>query len=331
MIRPLAISMGDPAGIGPEIIAKAWAARHEAGLPPFVAVGDARAIERVWDGPWVRVADMAGAVARFDEGLPILSVDDAGEIRPGRPDVEGARCALHALELAVGLVRSEAAGALVTGPVGKAQLYDIGFNYPGQTEFVAERCGVAGANAVMMLAGPSLRVVPITTHVPLAAVSDLLSIELIVAKGRATARGLWKNFGIANPRLAFAGLNPHAGESGAIGREEIDLIEPAIAQLRADGIDATGPFAADTLFHARARTAYDAALCCYHDQALVPIKTLHFDEGVNITLGLPIVRTSPDHGTAFGIAGQDRAHPGAMIAAIAMAGDAARRRAQAPA
>lgn len=323
--------MGDPAGIGPEIIAKAWAARHEAGLPPFVAVGDARAIERVWDGPWVRVADMAGAVARFDEGLPILSVDDAGEIRPGRPDVEGARCALHALELAVGLVRSEAAGALVTGPVGKAQLYDIGFNYPGQTEFVAERCGVAGANAVMMLAGPSLRVVPITTHVPLAAVSDLLSIELIVAKGRATARGLWKNFGIANPRLAFAGLNPHAGESGAIGREEIDLIEPAIAQLRADGIDATGPFAADTLFHARARTAYDAALCCYHDQALVPIKTLHFDEGVNITLGLPIVRTSPDHGTAFGIAGQDRAHPGAMIAAIAMAGDAARRRAQAPA
>ncbi|MDQ1156395.1 4-hydroxythreonine-4-phosphate dehydrogenase [Sphingomonas sp. SORGH_AS 950] len=331
MIRPLAISMGDPAGIGPEIIAKAWAARDAAGLPPFVAVGDARAIERVWDGPTLRVTDMAAAVSAFDTALPILSVDDAGEIHPGRPDVEGARCALHALELAVGLVRSDAAGALVTGPVSKAQLYDIGFTHPGQTEFVAERCGVAGANAVMMLAGPSLRVVPITTHVPLAAVSGLLSVELIVAKGRATARGLCRNFGITAPRLAFAGLNPHAGEGGAIGREEIELIEPAIAQLRAEGIDATGPFAADTLFHPRARTAYDAVLCCYHDQALVPLKTLHFDEGVNITLGLPIVRTSPDHGTAFGIAGQDRAHPGAMIAAIAMAGDAARRRAEAAA
>ncbi len=331
MIRPLAISMGDPAGIGPEIIAKAWAARRDADLLPFVAVGDARAVERVWNGPIVRVSDMAAAVAAFDEALPILSVDDAGEIRPGQPDVEGARCALHSLELAVGLVRSEAASALVTGPVSKAQLYDIGFNHPGQTEFVAERCGVAGANAVMMLAGPSLRVVPITTHVPLADVSGLLSVDLIVAKGRATARGLCKNFGITAPRLAFAGLNPHAGESGAIGREEIDLIEPAIAQLCAEGIDATGPFAADTLFHPRARAAYDAALCCYHDQALVPIKTLHFDEGVNITLGLPIVRTSPDHGTAFGIAGQDVAHPGAMIAAIAMAGDAARRRAEAAA
>ncbi|WP_082669859.1 4-hydroxythreonine-4-phosphate dehydrogenase PdxA [Sphingomonas sanguinis] len=331
MIRPLAISMGDPAGIGPEIIAKAWVARRDADLLPFVAVGDARAVERVWNGPIVRVSDMAAAVAAFDEALPILSVDDAGEIRPGQPDVEGARCALHSLELAVGLVRSEAASALVTGPVSKAQLYDIGFNHPGQTEFVAERCGVAGANAVMMLAGPSLRVVPITTHVPLTDVSGLLSVDLIVAKGRATARGLCKNFGITAPRLAFAGLNPHAGESGAIGREEIDLIEPAIAQLCAEGIDATGPFAADTLFHPRARAAYDAALCCYHDQALVPIKTLHFDEGVNITLGLPIVRTSPDHGTAFGIAGQDVAHPGAMIAAIAMAGDAARRRAEAAA
>ncbi len=274
---------------------------------------------------------MAAAVAAFDEALPILSVDDAGEIRPGQPDVEGARCALHALELAVGLVRSDAASALVTGPVSKSQLYDIGFTHPGQTEFVAERCGVAGENAVMMLAGPSLRVVPITTHVPLAAVSSLLSVELIVAKGRATARGLCRNFGIREPRLVFAGLNPHAGESGAIGREEIDILEPAIAQLRAEGIDASGPYAADTLFHPRARARYDAALCCYHDQALVPIKTLHFDEGVNITLGLPIVRTSPDHGTAFGLAGQDAAHPGAMIAAIAMAGEAAQRRAEAAA
>ena len=326
-ILPLAISMGDPAGIGPEIVAKAWDARDTHALPPFVAVGDARAIERVWNGPITRVTDIGAAVGAFATALPVLNVGDAGAIVPGEPDADGARCALHSLELAVGLVRTGAARALVTGPVSKAQLYGIGFNHPGQTEFVAERCGVAGEDAVMMLAGPSLRVVPITAHVPLAEVSSLLSIELIVAKGRATAQGLTRDFGIAAPRLAFAGLNPHAGEGGAIGREEIDLIAPAIAQLRSEGIDATGPFAADTLFHARARAGYDAVLCCYHDQALVPIKTLHFDEGVNITLGLPIVRTSPDHGTAFGIAGKDQAHPGAMIAAIAMAGQAADRRA----
>lgn len=328
VIPPLAVSMGDPAGIGPEIIAKAWAARDEHGLPPFVAVGDDRAIARVWNGPITVVQDIRSAVAAFPDALPVLSVEDAGEITPGRPDVEGARCALHALELAVGLVRSNAASALVTGPVSKAQLYQIGFTHPGQTEFVAERCGIAGANAVMMLAGPSLRVVPMTTHVPLAQVPGLITVDLVLAKARATARGLFRNFGIAEPRLAVAGLNPHAGESGAIGREEIDVIEPAIAQLQAEGIDITGPLAADTLFHPRARASYDAVLCCYHDQALVPLKTLHFDEGVNITLGLPIVRTSPDHGTAFGIAGMDAAEPGAMIAAIRMANEAAAHRAR---
>lgn len=328
---PLAISMGDPAGIGPEIIAKAWDARAAHALPPFVAVGDARAIERVWQGPIARISDIAEVARCFAGALPVMTVEDAGEIEPGAPDADGARCALHSLELAVGLARSGAAGALVTGPVSKAQLYGVGFTHPGQTEFVAERCGIAGANAVMMLAGPSLRVVPITTHVPLDRVASLLTIELIVAKARATARGLAKNFGIANARLVFAGLNPHAGEGGAIGRQEIDLIEPAIAILRDEGIDARGPFAADTLFHARARTQYDAVLCCYHDQALIPLKTLHFDEGVNITLGLPIVRTSPDHGTAFALAGKDRAEPGAMIAAIAMAGEAAARRAACPA
>jgi 4-hydroxythreonine-4-phosphate dehydrogenase len=321
--------MGDPAGIGPEIVAKAWQRRGEAGLPIFVAVGDARAVTRVWQGPIAPITDLADAAHYFADALPILTVDDAGDIVPGVPDVEGARCALHSLELAAGLVRSGAARALVTGPVSKSQLYAIGFSHPGQTEFVAERCGIAGENAVMMLAGPTLRVVPMTTHVPLASVAGLLSIELVVAKGRATARGLIKNFGIERPRLAFAGLNPHAGESGALGREEIEILEPAIAQLQADGIDAAGPFAADTLFHGRARARYDAVLCCYHDQALIPIKTLHFDEGVNITLGLPIVRTSPDHGTAFGIAGQNQAEPGAMIAAIIMAGEAADRRARA--
>jgi 4-hydroxythreonine-4-phosphate dehydrogenase len=327
MMAPLAISMGDPAGIGPEIIAKAWSARALYDLAPFFTVGDARAIARVWDGPIARISGPEMAAAAFATALPVLGVEDAGAITPGTPDYEGARCALQSLELATGLTRSGAAAALVTGPVSKAQLYNIGFTYPGQTEFVAERVGVAGENAVMMLAGPSLRVVPITTHVPLAAVSGLLTVELIVAKGRATARGLERNFGIGNPRLAFAGFNPHAGEQGAIGREEIDLLAPAIAQLCDEGIDASGPFAADTMFHPRARATFDAALCCYHDQALIPIKTLHFDEGVNITLGLPIVRTSPDHGTAFPIAGANQAEPGAMIAAIRLAAEAARRRA----
>lgn len=329
MIAPLAVSMGDPAGIGPEIIAKAWAARASAGLVPFFAVGDARAISAVWQGPVVRIFDPAEAAGAFGDALPVLNVEDGGEITPGTPDVDGARCALHALEMAAGLTRSGTAGALVTGPVSKAQLYQIGFSYPGQTEFVAERCGIAGENAVMLLAGPTLRVVPITTHVPLASVSELLSVELIVAKGRATARGLTRNFGILVPRLAFAGFNPHAGEGGAIGREEIDFIAPAIEILREEGIEATGPFASDTMFHARARATYDAALCCYHDQALIPLKTLFFDEGVNMTLGLPIVRTSPDHGTAFGIAGKDVAEPGAMIAAIQLAASAAERRAAA--
>jgi 4-hydroxythreonine-4-phosphate dehydrogenase len=319
--------MGDPAGIGPEIIAKAWDARAAHDLPPFVAVGDARAVERVWAGPVARVSDVAETAAAFGTALPVLTVEDAGEIVPGQPDLEGARCALRALELAAGLAREGAARALVTGPVSKAQLYAIGFTHPGQTEFVAERCGVAAENAVMMLAGPSLRVVPLTTHVPLAAVPALLTVELIVARARATVKGLRRNFGIEQPRLALAGLNPHAGEGGALGREEIEVFEPALATLREDGIDITGPMAADTMFHPRARARYDAALCPYHDQALVPLKTLHFDEGVNITLGLPIVRTSPDHGTAFGIAGRGQAEPGATVAAIRMAADAADRRA----
>ena len=324
---PIAVSMGDPAGIGPEIIAKAWSRREAEGLEPFVAIGDARAVAAVWNGPVAQIGDLSDVTGAFARALPVLAVEDAGEIRPGMPDGDGARCSLRTLELATAMTQSGAARALVTGPVSKAQLYSVGFTYPGQTEYVAARCGVSPDNAVMMLAGPTLRVVPITTHVPLAAVSGLLTIELIVAKARATARGLCRNFGIEHPRLAFAGFNPHAGESGTIGREEIDLIEPAIALLRAEGIDALGPYAADTMFHERARAGYDAALCCYHDQALVPIKTLHFDEGVNITLGLPMVRTSPDHGTAFGIAGQDRAHPGATIAAIRMAAAAAGRRA----
>ncbi len=328
MTRPIVISMGDPAGIGPEMVAKAWGARRERALPPFVAVGDRRAITRVWDGPVAAVSDLKAVSQVFSEALPVLTVEDAGDIVPGAPDADGARCTVRALELATGLVRSGAGRALVTGPVSKAQLYEIGFTYPGQTEFVAERCGIARDNAVMMLAGPALRVVPMTTHVALAEVPGLLTVDLILAKARVTARAMTRNFGITHPRLAFAGLNPHAGENGALGREELDVMQPAIEILRGEGIDVRGPLAADTMFHARARAAYDVALCPYHDQALVPLKTLFFDEGVNITLGLPIVRTSPDHGTAFGIAGKGQAHPGATIAAILMADEAATHRAR---
>lgn len=328
-IAPLAISMGDPAGIGPEVIAKAWAAREREALPCFFAVGDMRAVTAVWTGPVERIDDPRDAPDVFGRALPVVSVVDDDAITPGQPDIGGARCALQSLELAAGLARSDAASGLVTAPVAKAELYRIGFNYPGQTEFVAERCGVARENAVMMLAGPTLRVVPLTIHEPLASVPGALTVDLLVARARVTARGLTRDFGIAAPRLALAGLNPHAGESGAIGREEIDVMLPAIEQLRSEGIDIVGPLAADTMFYPRARARYDAALCAYHDQALIPIKTLHFDDGVNITLGLPIVRTSPDHGTAFDIAGRDLAEPGAMIAAIRMAGEAAQRRAAA--
>ena len=323
---PIAIALGDPAGIGPEVVAKAWALRAERDLPPFFAVGDVRSVERVWAGPVVRIDDPWQAAAAFGTALPILSVNDAGDITPGVPDIDGARCAIQSLELALGLTRSGASGALVTGPVSKVELYRTGFTYPGQTEFVAERCGIAKENAVMMLAGPTLRVVPMTTHIPFAEVIDALSIELIVAKARVTARSLTRHFGIMRPRLAFAGLNPHAGESGAMGREEIDIVQPAIAQLVSEGIDAVGPFAADGMFNPRARAGYDVAMCLYHDQALIPLKALHFDDGVNMTLGLPVIRTSPDHGTAFDIAGRDAAEPGAMIAAIMLAAEAAARR-----
>jgi 4-hydroxythreonine-4-phosphate dehydrogenase len=323
--RPLAVSLGDPAGIGPEVVAKAWEQRRAEGLAPFFAVGSPEAIAAVWDGPVRAASDPDDAAAWFDEALPVIRIDGSGDFVPGRPTIEGARNSFDALELAVGLTRSGAASALVTGPVSKAQLYAVGFTHPGQTEFVAERCGIAPEMVAMMLAGPTLRTVPVTTHVPLKDVPTLVTTELIVAKGRTTIRALTRLFGIARPRLAVAGLNPHAGESGALGREEIEIVAPAIERLREEEADVFGPLAADTMFHARMRATYDAALCLYHDQALVPLKTLHFDEGVNITLGLPIVRTSPDHGTAFDIAGQGRAEPSAMIAAMKMAASCAAR------
>ena len=325
---PLAVSLGDPAGIGPEVVGKCWDHRGQFGLPPFVAIGDPRSLAAVWDGPIVTIDDPREVDSAFDVGLPLWPISAASGDVPGCPSVAGAHCSLDALELAVGLARSGTAAAVVTGPVSKEQLYRIGFAHPGQTEFVAERCGVAPSNVAMMLAGPSLRTVPVTTHLPLAEVAGTLSISLIEARGRAALRGLQRNFGIAEPRLAVAGFNPHAGESGALGREEIELIIPAIEALRAEGWDVTGPHPADTMFHAAARARYDAALCMYHDQALIPLKALHFEDGVNITLGLPIVRTAPDHGTAFDIAGADRADPRAMAAAIRQADASAALRAR---
>ena len=292
-------------------------------------MGSVSAVRAVWDGPIVEIEDPHNAVGAYDEGLPILRVKSDTVVVPGQPDLEGARNSLDSLEFAVGLTRSGAALGLVTGPVSKAQLYAIGFTHPGQTEFVAERCGIASELVAMMLAGPTLKVVPVTVHVPLREVAEMLDVDRIVAKGRAAARGLQRQFGIAAPRIAVAGFNPHAGEEGALGREEIEVIAPAIARLREEGHDVSGPHAPDIMFSAHRRSSYDVALCMYHDQGLIPLKTLHFEEGVNVTLGLPIARTSPDHGTAFDIAGKGVADPRAMIAAIRTAGDCARRLAEA--
>lgn len=331
--RPIAVTMGDPAGVGPEVAARAWAARREHGLPPFVAIGDIAAIEAVWDGPIARVGDLDEAARSFDTALPVWHLEDSGPLTPGAPTPAGATCALHTLETGIGLTRNGASAALVTGPVSKHALHGIGYTHPGQTEFIAERCGVTATNAVMMLAGPSLRVVPLTVHIPLVEVAERLTAELIVAKARIVARGLARDFGLASPRLAIAGLNPHAGESGQLGREEITVIAPAVAQLAEEGIVVEGPVAADAVFAPGIRDQFDAILCGYHDQALAPFKALHFHDGVNLTLGLPIIRTSPDHGTAFDIAGKGKADPGPTIAAIAMAARmaAARDRAVAPA
>jgi 4-hydroxythreonine-4-phosphate dehydrogenase len=326
---PLAISLGDPAGIGPEVIAKCWDNRADFGLPPFVAIGDVRSVSAVWDGPVEVVDDPRQADSAFDYALPLIQLAAAQADLPGHPSVAGAHCSLDALELAVGLARSGSASAVVTGPVSKEQLYGIGFQHPGQTEFVAERCGISPGNVVMMLAGPTLRTVPVTTHLALHEVPRALTSALIESRGRAALRGLQRHFGIADPRLAVSGLNPHAGESGELGREELDIIQPAIAALAAEGWRVTGPHPADTMFHTRARANYDAALCMYHDQALIPIKALHFEDAVNVTLGLPIVRTAPDHGTAFDIAGQDKADPRPMAAAIRMAAENAVLRAEA--
>jgi 4-hydroxythreonine-4-phosphate dehydrogenase len=331
------VALGDPSGIGPEIIVAAYAAlRGEPSLmPPFCAVGGigvlrAAAAMRGVDCPLVPIAEPAEATLAWRAGLPVLAGLDV-EYTPGTPTPEGARMALSSLEWATRLaLRGDVAG-IVTAPVAKAELTAIGFAHPGQTEFLSHACGRAPHDAVMMLAGPSLRTVPVTVHCALAEVPSRLTAELIIHKAVITHVGLKRDFGIARPRIAVAALNPHAGENGQFGDEEARIIAPAIKALRAEGLDVTGPFPADALFMPRARSGYDAALAMYHDQALIPIKALEVDDGVNVTLGLPIVRTSPDHGTAFDIAGLRRADPGAMIAAIRMASTCAAARAAIPA
>jgi len=328
---PLAVSLGDPAGVGPELIAEAWTRRGEESLSPFVVAGGARLLAAAAKArglilPVQRVGSLAEAASVFFQALPVLGELD-GDYRPGEPARESADLALASLTEATRLATIGEASGVVTGPIAKARLAEVGFNHPGQTEFVAAACGVAADDAVMMLAGPSLRTVPLTVHLALAEVPAKLTTELIRRRCAIVATALRSDFGLENPRLALAALNPHAGEDGRFGDEERRIIAPAIAALRATGIDATGPHPADALFAPHARGAYDVALCMYHDQALIPLKALDFDNGVNVTLGLPVIRTSPDHGTAFAIAGQRRANAGATIAALRLAGECASRRA----
>ena len=327
---PLAVSLGDPAGVGPELIAEAWARRDAEELPPFFVAGGpdllrAAAQQRGLMVPVVEIFHPAEALDLFGHALPVLAGIDC-DYRPGLPSRAGAELALASLTEATELVRAGEASALVTAPIAKARLAEVGFDHPGQTEFVAAACSYAPGDAVMMLAGPQLRTVPLTVHIALKDVPGQVTAALIERKARIVAMALYRDFGIASPRIAVAALNPHAGEDGRMGREDQEIIAPAIAALAAEGIGITGPHPADGLFTAHARESYDVALCMYHDQALIPLKALDFDAGVNVTLGLPVVRTSPDHGTAFAIAGQGKAHPGATIAAIRMAGECAARR-----
>lgn len=331
--RPLALSLGDPAGIGPEIIVKAWRAMRQTG-PVFFVVGDANALAAVSpaeDLPLRIIGAPNEARAAFSDALPVLDMPLATAPVSGRPSAEAAAAIIAWIETAVRLTLSGAASGVVTAPIAKAPLYAAGFRFPGHTEFLGELTaqvpydGVRGP--IMMLTAADLRATLVTVHEPLARVAEALTIDQIVQAGRVTAEAMRRDFGIDSPRIAVAGLNPHAGESGAIGQEERTIVAPAVRRLQALGVDARGPYPADTLFPAEVRMTYDAAVCLYHDQALIPVKMLDFWGGVNVTLGLPIVRTSPDHGTAFDIAGRGVARPDSLIAAIRMAAKIAERRA----
>ncbi|MCP4317618.1 MAG: 4-hydroxythreonine-4-phosphate dehydrogenase PdxA [Hyphomicrobiales bacterium] len=327
---PVVLTMGDAAGIGPDITLRLWERRQTLALPPFILLAcpaliseRARALNidlRIFE------CNASGQRSTDEDALNILPLENAVSAKAGRPEPGNAAAIVEAIERAVTLTMEGSAAAVVTNPIAKSELYAAGFSFPGHTEFLAElakRHSGKTHKPVMMLAGPKLRTVPVTIHIPLHAVPRSLSTDLIVETATITANDLKNRFAISNPRLAVSGLNPHAGESGALGSEEDDIIAPAISVLRAHGIDATGPMPADTMFHDSARSRYDVAICMYHDQALIPAKALGFDEAVNTTLGLPFIRTSPDHGTAFDIAGKGIARPDSLVAAVKLAGELA--------
>jgi 4-hydroxythreonine-4-phosphate dehydrogenase len=325
MTKPLALTIGEPAGIGPDIAIAAWLRRREDRLPPFYLIGDAGFIRDRASilGADVSLAQISAetAVAAFADALPVVATGHRITARAGRPDTSSAPAAIASIRHAVADVIAGRAAAVVTNPIAKSVLYRAGFAHPGHTEFLAELAHRDGVTPmpVMMLWSPALAVVPVTIHVALREAIASLNSDLIVATCRIVAADLKKHFGMTNPRIAVAGLNPHAGEDGTLGTEDQTIIVPAIETLRRAGLDVRGPLPADTMFHAAARTTYDCAIGMYHDQALIPIKTLAFDEGVNVTLGLPFIRTSPDHGTAFDIAGTGRANPSSLIAALRLA------------
>src|SRR5947208_6163216 len=325
MAKPLALTLGEPAGIGPDIAIKAWLRRNELKLPAFYLLGDRDFVARRADilGLDVDLADVAveKAVSTFASALPIVATGHVATAQPGRPDDTSAQAALASIRHAVADVAAGRAGAVVTNPIAKNVLYRAGFRHPGHTEFLAELAasGHHVPQPVMMLWSPALAVVPVTIHVPLREAVTMLSSELIVTTARIVVADLKARFGVAAPRLAVTGLNPHAGEDGTLGTEDQDIVAPAVEKLRAEGIEVRGPLPADTLFHDSARKSYDCAICMYHDQALIPIKTIAFDDAVNVTLGLPFNRTSPDHGTAFDIAGTGKANPSSLAAALRLA------------
>jgi 4-hydroxythreonine-4-phosphate dehydrogenase len=336
-VQPLALTLGEPAGIGPELALSVWRRRTELGIPAFYLVGDpdflARRAARLGIDVPIATVTPRTAAAAFPSALPVVDIDVPVSAEPGRPDRSSAPAAIASIRRGVADVLSGSAAAIVTNPVAKNVLYSWGFAEPGHTEFLAKLVQEATGKSlrpVMMLWSPELAVVPVTIHLPLKEVFQQLSTELIIETGRIVALDLSTRFGVARPRLAIAGLNPHAGEKGTLGDEDLAIVAPAVARLVSEGIAAIGPLPADSLFHAQARATYDAALCMYHDQALIPIKTLAFDHAVNVTLGLPFVRTSPDHGTAFDIAGSGRADPASLVAALHLASRLAMTGARAP-
>jgi len=334
MDKPLALTLGEPAGIGPDIAIAAWLRRKELKLPAFYVIGDrgfldlrARHLKLDLASKDVRPDQ---AVATFPDALPVVSSGHAATASPGRPDESSAAAAIGSIRHAVADVTAGRAAAVVTNPIAKSVLYRAGFRHPGHTEFLAELAARHGKTPqpVMLLWSPLLAVVPVTIHVALRDAIAELSSDLIASTARIVAADLKGRFGIARPRLAISGLNPHAGEDGTLGTEEQTIVAPAVERLRAEGYDVRGPLPADTMFHDAARRTYDCALCMVHDQALIPVKTLAFEDAVNVTLGLPFIRTSPDHGTAFDIAGTGRANPSSLVAALRLA---ARMAATAPA